>query len=100
MRPRETTVYLLPAYDEYVIGYTDRGAYIDAEDAPKMMRGNGFFSIMAIDGRFAGTWRRDFKKNRVVIETDFFAPLNAEERAAFERAARRYANYLEMDLKD
>jgi hypothetical protein len=94
------TVYLLPNYDEYSVGYTDRSALLDGRDAQKLdSRSSVLLSyIIVIDGHIAGTWKRTFKKGAVVIESSLFRPLNDAESQAFDAAARRYAEFLEMRL--
>jgi hypothetical protein len=56
--------------------------------------GNGMFSpTVVIDGVVAGTWKRTFKKNAVVIETAPFRPLTAAESDALAAAADRYGEF-------
>jgi hypothetical protein len=52
-------VFLLPGFDEYVLGYGDRSAVIAPEFADRMVPGgNGMFRPTVVhDGRIVGTWR-------------------------------------------
>jgi hypothetical protein len=52
-------LFLLPGFDEYVLGYGDRRAILDPEFADRIVPGgNGMFrSTVVVDGRIAGTWR-------------------------------------------
>jgi hypothetical protein len=52
-------VFLLPGFDEFVLGYGDRGAVLDAEFADRIVPGgNGMFRPTVVsDGRIVGTWR-------------------------------------------
>jgi hypothetical protein len=90
------TVYLLPNYDEYLVGYTDRSAIFDAQHTEKLdSRGNVLFNhTIVVDGLIAGTWKRTLKKQTVVIETTLFRPLTAAEQDAFAAAAKRYGEFL------
>jgi hypothetical protein len=92
------TAYLLPNYDEYVVGYTDRSAIFDASHSPKLdSRNNPLFQyIIVINGRIAGTWKRSLKKNNVLIELSPFTPLTDAENQAALVAAQRYGAFLEM----
>ncbi|HZV67447.1 MAG TPA: winged helix DNA-binding domain-containing protein [Telluria sp.] len=53
-------VFLLPGFDEYLLGYKDRGAVLAAEHAPRIAPGgNGVFKPMIVSGgRIVGTWQR------------------------------------------
>jgi hypothetical protein len=58
---REETrgVFLLPGFDEFVLGYADRRAVLDPEFADRIVPGgNGMFRPTVVtDGRIVGTWR-------------------------------------------
>ncbi len=66
-----TATYLLPGFDEYLLGYTDRSAVLDPAYAQRICPGgNGMFSpTIVFDGFVTGTWKRTFKGGAVVIET-------------------------------
>ncbi len=66
-----TATYLLPGFDEYLLGYSDRSAVLDPAYAQRICPGgNGMFSpTIVIDGVVTGTWKRTFKGGAVVIET-------------------------------
>ncbi len=51
--------FLLPGFDEFVLGYGDRGAVLDPAFADRIVPGgNGMFrSTVVDDGRIVGTWR-------------------------------------------
>jgi hypothetical protein len=60
---------ILPAYDELVIGYKDRGAYFTRYDEIPISTYNGmFYATIIEDGQIAGLWRRVMKKNSVDVE--------------------------------
>src|SRR6266581_6267053 len=83
--------YLLPNYDEYTVGYTDRSAIFDVLPTNKLdPRGGLLANAMVLDGQVIGTWRRTFKKNTVVIEVNTFVPLSITETRAFAASANRY----------
>jgi hypothetical protein len=87
-------VYLLPGFDEYMLGYKDRNAVIPAEQLAALTPKNGMFSpIIVIHGRVAGTWKRSLGTKSVVIETSPFAPLCRTHSSAVEAAAMRFREY-------
>jgi winged helix DNA-binding protein len=97
---RSQTACLLPNYDEYVVGYSDRKAIFDSSHAAKLdARNNPLFQhTMVIDGRIAGTWKRTLRKDAVLIELAPFAPLARAERQAVHKAAEKYATFLELPM--
>jgi hypothetical protein len=92
------TAFLLPAFDEYLLGYKDRSAVLAAEHAGKVVPGgNGVFRpMMVLDGRIVGTLKRTFKKRSVHIEYAPFAKLKKSDMKAFDVAAQRYGAFLEL----
>jgi hypothetical protein len=58
-----------------------------------------FDSMIVIDGRVVGSWRRTFKKGAVVVELAPFAPLTAAEGEAVTVAAQRYGEFVGMPVK-
>jgi hypothetical protein len=56
---RARGVFLLPGFDEFILGYTDRRAVLPAEFADRIVPGgNGMFRPTVIsDGQVIGTWK-------------------------------------------
>lgn len=77
-RHRAEGVFLLPGFDEYVLGYGDRGAAIPAEFARRLVPGNnGMFKPTVVEGgQIVGTWKRTGRKKQPVTATPFttFSP--------------------------
>lgn len=90
------TAFLLPNYDEYIVGYTNRSAILEAPPADKLdSRGNVLFNhTIVIDGHVVGTWKRTVTKDAVIIEARPFAPLSMDEAQAIEVAAARYGRFI------
>ncbi len=88
--------YLLPAFDEYLLGYKERSAVLAAQHADKVVPGgNGMFlPMMVLQGQIVGTWKRTLKKKSVHIDYTPFAKLKKTELAAFDEAAQRYGEFL------
>ena len=98
-RDLSQTIYLLPNFDEYTVGYTDRSAVFDAPDATKFdARGNVLNQIIVLNGRVVGTWKRTIKKDTVNITPSFFAPLNEAETRALAASANRYGAFLNSSV--
>jgi hypothetical protein len=96
----DSGVLLLPGFDEYLLGYTDRDPVLEAQHAGKICPGgNGvFFPMIVIDGQISGTWKRTIKKGTVSISRAPFRPLTKAQAAGFEAAAARYAAFLGLNL--
>ncbi len=91
--------YLLSTYDEYLIGYKDRSAYIAAEHAEKIVSGDTYTSTIVLNGRVVGVWKRTIKKGTVVIETIFFTTLKKAEKQSVAVAAQQYGAFLGMPVE-
>ncbi|HEX5158582.1 MAG TPA: winged helix DNA-binding domain-containing protein [Ktedonobacterales bacterium] len=96
IEPSETA-FLLPTYDEFLVGYQGFGAALTGG------RGNGeratFSATIVIDGRVVGNWRRTIVRGAVVVELAPFAPLTASEREAVFAAASRFGAFLGMSVE-
>lgn len=88
----------LPGFDEYLLGYQNRSAVLDPKHASKICPGgNGvFFPTIVLNGKVAGTWKREIRKDVVRISATLFAAATQAEKRAFAEAAERYASYLGM----
>jgi hypothetical protein len=95
------TAYLLPAFDEYLLGYKDRGAVLDPVHATKVVPGrNGIFKpIIVIDGRVRGTWKRTLRKTKALVDLEPFAPLSPAQIEAAATAAERYGCFLGLPVE-
>lgn len=77
-------VLLLPGFDEYVLGYTDRSAALPDEFADRICPGgNGMFlgSVVA-RGQLVGTWRREGSGSRRTVRATPFTKFPPRIQAA------------------
>jgi hypothetical protein len=89
------TVQLLPAFDEFIISYKNRGASIAATEQRKAISNNGIFRpVIVVNGEVAGIWKRTAKPTKVVIETTFFKKPTKKIRKQTEEAAKQFALFL------
>ncbi len=90
-----STVHLLPGFDEYVLGYTDRGDVLAPEHASKIVPGNNgvFMPSVVVAGHVAGVWKRTLTKNTLGITLHPFAPLTATD-DSMAAAAQRYGDFI------
>ena len=89
------TMYLLPNFDEYTVGYADRSAVIEEADLPKFDPRSGVLNnVIVLNGRIVGTWKRTLKKDSAIITPTLFASLSESETRALVEAANRYGAFL------
>ena len=86
------STFLLPTYDEFFMGFTgeSRGAGLDVRELI-------FDSMIVLDGRIAGTWRRRFEKGTAVIEMKLLATLAGDDER-LEAAAERFGAFVGMPV--
>ncbi len=91
----QSSVHLLPAYDEYLTGYKDRSAVLTKEHATKIVPGNNgiFLPTLVIDGQVVGIWKRKLKKNAVEITLHPFMQIDGLEEKVVEEV-EKYRKYL------
>lgn len=93
--------WLLPPFDEYLLGYRDRQAVLNPAHANKVAPGaNGMFKpIIVIDGRVAGVWQRTLRKTKVLIRFDPFDPLSPAQWEAVAAATEPYGRFLGLPVE-
>jgi hypothetical protein len=85
--------HLLPNYDEYGIGYKDRGA-LRGPGAEKFGTTTMYRHLLMVNGTMHGMWDSTIKKQVVRVRTAPFIPLSASASKALNVALRRYAKFL------
>ncbi len=93
LEPEAGGIRLLPAYDEFLLGYQDRSLQLDPEVSDRVFPGsNGvFLNIVVADGIVCGTWRRPARATSVEVTT--FEPLTARAEAGLRKPVRDYARF-------
>lgn len=94
-----TSVYLLPGFDEYLLGYKDRSDILRAEHARKAVPGgNGIFlPIIVVGGQVTGTWKRTRRRNAVDVTVRPFTPLDTSQDRLAD-AAQRFSDFIGSPL--
>ena len=88
-------LFLLPGFDEYMLGYSDRSVALDSAHAQKIVPGNNgmFMPTIVARGRVIGTWRMGPSRSTVPVTPLPFTPLSAGDARAFAAAAQRYQTF-------
>jgi Winged helix DNA-binding domain len=98
-----TSVHLLPAFDEYLVGYSDRSAMLGDERTQEMLRSgkitfthsNGIFlPTIVIDGDVVGTWKRRDERGKAILTIQPFRRLDSEQMKGVRLAAEGYGEFL------
>jgi hypothetical protein len=90
------SLFLLPGFDEYMLGYRDRSAMLALERSNHIVPGgNGMFLPTIVkNGRVIGTWKRKVKARSIEIAILPFQKLPEQIVKEISKVAKRYANYL------
>jgi hypothetical protein len=82
-------VYLLPGFDEYLLGYKDRADVLAAQFAGRIVPGgNGVFKPMIVaHGQIVGTWQRG------ASDPEPFVALKRADTKALAAALQRYRSF-------
>lgn len=92
---------LLPAFDEYSVGYAQRGLLLGLRSAPGGQEKIDLLRpLLVVDGRVRGTWKRTLRGDQLNLSFSPFDELNRAERLALSDAAERYAAHLGLSAQD
>jgi hypothetical protein len=93
------TAFLLPAFDEYILSYSDRTVTLEQPDFKKAVSNNGiFYPTTIVDGKVVGTWKRSLKKSNIIIMLSLFKTLTPMQRSSIALAAKHYSRFMEMTV--
>jgi hypothetical protein len=89
------SVFLLPAYDEFLISYKNRSASFLFENHKKTISNNGIFRpVIVVNGQVIGIWKRTIKKDTVIVETELFKQIDNNTKILIEKEAVSFAHFL------
>lgn len=95
----ETSVFFLPAFDEYTVSYKDRSTVFDTRWHKNAITSNGIFKpIIVRDGLVIGTWKRTVQKNKVVVVVEFFDSTDALNYGVMEKAVAGFGQFLGLEV--
>ena len=88
-------VRLLPAFDEYLLGWRERDIVVSAEHWSRVNRGGGWLHPVVLhDGRLVATWRMERGSKTLTIEIKPFDPLPPAVRRGVASEAEGVAAFL------
>jgi hypothetical protein len=93
-------VFLLSAFDEFLISYRDRKASISADIQPKAISSNGIFRpIIVVNGQVVGLWKRTIKKDTVCVEFQFLKTVESQFMDLIEQEVVRFGAFLGKNIE-
>lgn len=93
-------VRLLPAFDEYLLGWKDREVAVSAEHQAKINRGGGWLHpVVLADGQLVGTWRTTRTAKKLKLEVGAFTPLASTVARGVAAEAKEIAEFLGLPLE-
>lgn len=94
----KTGVYLLPAFDEFIISYRDRSAALPAEHHGRAVSVNGLFRpVTVVNGRVTGLWKRLPGKGRATLELEPFG--KAMPQSTLKKAAKELGRFWGIEVE-
>jgi len=77
----EPTVRLLPNFDVYLLGHSDKGHLVDAAHYKKVYRKAGWISpVVLVDGVAAGVWTHESRGRKLHVRIEAFRRLPSQVR--------------------
>jgi hypothetical protein len=93
-------VRLLPAFDEYLLGWKDRETAVPIEHRTEVNRGGGWIRpVLLVDGRAGGTWSTDRTSNALRLEVRPFSPPETWIRSAIDAEAQDLGEFLGLRVE-
>jgi len=98
--PQTPTAVLLPIYDECIVAYRDRSAYLRRllASGQQLQENIVFNHTILLDGQIVGTWNRTLAQAEVSVSLNLFASLSSAEEEAIETAVAHYGNFLGLPV--
>jgi hypothetical protein len=93
----QSSIHLLPAYDEFIISYKSRAIAFASEHLKKAVSSNGIFRpVVLINGKVGGLWRRTINKNKVIIEMELFQQPSKKTLSLIKKKGILFGDFLGM----
>ncbi|MBA3533788.1 MAG: winged helix DNA-binding domain-containing protein [Ardenticatenales bacterium] len=95
-----SSAYLLPAFDEYLVGYKERHAVLAPSLAKQINPGGGLLApTIVVDGQVVGVWKRTLKRKAPLVRATLFTRLTPAAAQAVETAAARYGQFVGLPVE-
>lgn len=99
--PRETVEsgFLLPPFDEYLLGYRERSTILDQDQTKRVNPGGGMIKpTLVLNGEILGTWRSKVRKSRMEVSIQPFGDIDSNQKDLIDLAANRLADFKSLPV--
>ena len=98
--PSDDVVRLLPAFDEYLLGWKDRQLIASTSGWRTIQRGGGWLHpVVLVDGRAMGTWSSERTSDGLHVDVNAFEPLRPKLRRRIDEEARDIGRFLKTEAR-
>lgn len=92
--------HLLPAFDEYLVGYSDRSLVLDGLPKENIVQKNGTFRpVILVDGIVAGNWSSKERKGEILISADFYRKVDSHTVDLLKEASTEYGDFMGKEVE-
>ena len=86
--------YLLPPFDEYLLGYNDRSLVLDSNHVKRVNAGGGILKpTVMVNGNILGIWIYKFESKEMIVSIQLFRDLEPHERGVIDRAFCQFRSF-------
>jgi hypothetical protein len=98
--PSREVVRLLPAFDEFLLGWKDRQLIAPVSRWKTIQRGGGWLHpVLLVDGRAVGTWSSERAADELRVDVMPFEPLRPALRRRIDQDARDIGRFLKAEVR-
>lgn len=92
------SVFLVPAFDEYFVAYSDRSEILEEKYKKHLNLGGGMINgAIIVNGKMVGGWKRIIFKNRVDIQTNLLDKITSTQRENLEKEVEKFGKFLNLN---
>lgn len=92
-------LFLLPIYDEMIIGYKNREALLQDVSKSGLKIDVVFDNMIIFDGQVIGSWKRTIKPKHIEVTARFLQPPGSKQQKAFDQCLARYETFHGLPLQ-
>ena len=89
--------WLLPPYDEYIMGYKNKGHLFYQRNKMKPAPKTRFDNMILINGQVAGSWRRSVQNDHINLQYHLFVPAKTQLKAV-EQAIKIFSVFTSLPV--
>jgi hypothetical protein len=96
----KNAIFMLPAFDEFIISYKDRTAALIFENHRTAVSNNGIFRpVIVQSGMVTGIWKRTSINKRIILETNFFQTPPSQSREMIADAFSPFISFIGKEVE-